>query len=88
MKHAGLPNITGTAKYQRATGNDDYGFNINRTSGALYGMELGNTINDFAGTASTGANTIGFDASRSNPIYGSSTTVQLPSIKLIPQLRY
>ena len=88
MKHAGLPNITGTAKYQRAAGNDDYGFNINRTSGALYGMELGNTTNDFAGTASTGANTIGFDASRSNPIYGSSTTVQPPSIKLTPQLRY
>ena len=30
----------------------------------------------------------GFDASRSNPIYGSSTTVQPPAISLIPQLRY
>ena len=29
-----------------------------------------------------------FDASKSNPIYGNSTTVQPPAIQLIPQLRY
>lgn len=29
-----------------------------------------------------------FDASRSNAIYGASTTVQPPAIVLIPQIRY
>lgn len=29
-----------------------------------------------------------FDASRSNAIYGASTTVQPPAVKLIPQIRY
>ena len=31
---------------------------------------------------------VGFDASRVNPIYGASTTVQPPAIKLIPVIRY
>lgn len=29
-----------------------------------------------------------FDASRSNSIYGNSTTVQPPAIQLTPQIRY
>lgn len=34
------------------------------------------------------AGSIGFDASRSNVIYGASNTVQPASIKLIPVLKY
>lgn len=33
-------------------------------------------------------NGLAFDASRSNPIYGKSTTVQPPSFSLIPQIKY
>lgn len=32
--------------------------------------------------------TYGFDASKSNPIYGNSSTVQPPAIQLIPQIKY
>lgn len=48
----------------------------------VYGQKRTSGINN------TDAPVIKFDASKSNPIYGSSTTVQPPSIKLIPQLRY
>ena len=29
-----------------------------------------------------------FNASKSNPIYGNSSTVQPPAIQLIPQIKY
>ena len=32
--------------------------------------------------------TLGFDASKSNPIYGRSDTVQLPAITMIAQIKY
>ena len=33
-------------------------------------------------------NGFSFNASRSNPIYGNSTTVQPPALALIPQIKY
>ena len=39
-------------------------------------------------TSNTDAPVIKFDASKSNPIYGSSDTVQPPALTLIPQIRY
>lgn len=78
---AGLPNIVGSG--QRT---DDY-YNTVPTSGALY-VEMVYGQKRTSGINNTDAPVIKFDASKSNPIYGSSTTVQPPSIKLIPQLRY
>lgn len=59
----------------------DGAFYVKNNDGTLV-MEYNGT------TTSTSYQRQYFDASRSNPIYGSSTTVQPPSIKLIPQLRY
>lgn len=78
---AGLPNITGHIDYDSA-GNIDY-----RENGCL------STDNNKASTGTRGSSVdlyrgIHIDASRSNPIYGSSATVQPPAIKLIPVIRY
>lgn len=83
VKGAGLPNIIGyfgsvTYDYQTpiATGAMvDVGAIKSKTSGADISREQ-----YWRGT--------NFDASRSNPIFGASNTVQPPAITLIPQLRY
>ena len=76
---AGLPNIKGSA-----------GMALAKRwiySGALYG-KTDNTL-EFAQTGSSGSYCqLELDASKSNPIYGSSTTVQPPAVTLIPQIRY
>ena len=41
-----------------------------------------------ADTTSQGSASTLFKASKSNPIYGNSTTVQPPAIQLIPQIKY
>ena len=71
---AGLPNITGSQKtfvdIGRSAGN-----------GALYRIDDGS---DYVGTTinqATRYNELGFDASRSNPIYGNSSTVQPEAIQ-------
>ena len=77
---AGLPNIIG----------ETAGFTYKNLaqSGALTIKEKSNVglsggyDNSFLRTL------VGFDASRSNPIYGASATVQPPAIKLLPILRY
>ena len=86
---AGLPNITGTHK------SSSYGGlwrgAIGESSGAL---TTSRRVSDFTpivnSDSSVGANndTISIDASKSNPIYGASATVQPAAIKLIPIIRY
>jgi microcystin-dependent protein len=78
---AGLPNIEGSHRmsYFRQ---DTFG-NTTEQTGAFY--NAGNTENvvGTAGvniTAGTGTHTASFDASRSNPIYGNSNTVQPKSL--------
>ena len=77
---AGLPNITGATA--------GFTYNDLAQSGALTIKEKSNVglsggyDNSFLRTL------VGFDASRSNPIYGASTTVQPPAIKLIPIIKY
>ena len=80
IKGAGLPNIAGTSA------SSSIGF-LDNFTGAIYGI-VDDAVYDAGAGAHTSYSAFGFDASRSNPIYGSSTTVQPPSIKLIPQLRY
>lgn len=84
----GLPNITGS--FYDFTVQDNLSGGI-QVSGALY------KVNDpsnaqfkvlTAYTASFAQDGIGFDASRSNPIYGASDTVQPPALALIPQIKY
>lgn len=74
---AGLPNITGGFD-----GNTDDG-NSNKT-GAFYAL---NTKNSGA-NGGEGPGVVGFDASRSNPIYGNSDTVQPPALTMRYIIKY
>ena len=68
---AGLPNITGTFSRQV---NNSYGGD----DGAFYNRELGGqSSGQYSGSGFPSG--VGFDASRSNSIYGRSDTVQPPA---------
>lgn len=73
---AGLPNITG---YIEA---------IDSSDGILF--KFNSQINQGAGRGYGDGNhkLYSFDASRANPIYGASNTVQPPAITLIAQIKY
>lgn len=73
---AGLPNITG---YIEA---------IDSSDGILFKFK--SQINQGAGRGYGDGNhkLYSFDASRANPIYGASNTVQPPAITLIAQIKY
>ena len=77
---AGLPNITG-AYNTRDSAADGYQGAIRYTSQ--------NKVFTYDWIANKYGNGIrSFDAALSNPIYGASSTVQPPAIKLIPIIRY
>ena len=76
---AGLPNITGLLDIARFVGG--------RAQGAFYQGVILENVGITSGNNLGGAESY-FDASRSNSIYGSSNTVQPPSIVLIPQIKY
>ena len=81
-----MPNITGVI---RAIGES---FATNGYAGeksALYKESGGPYVYDTQSNTDGGnAGSIGFDASRSNVIYGASNTVQPPTITMIPILKY
>ena len=78
VKAAGLPNITGNAGSMMGRGDSN-------PQGAFHLLKS----NDWGGDSSWyNGWVLGFDASRSNSIYGKSAIVQPPAICLIPQLRY
>ena len=79
MVAAGLPNITGWF----ANGAEIY---KQYASGAFYIDDDLTPVEGHADGANNG--NVRFDASRANPIYGRTSTVQPPAISLIPQLRY
>jgi microcystin-dependent protein len=75
---AGLPNITGTIYRVACT-------EYLRGTGAFNGTNNGSNDTE---TGRSGSATFSFDASRSSAIYGNSTTVQPPSIKVRVYTRY
>lgn len=78
---AGLPNINGrfyVIGWESAA---------SEASGAFYTTERWQNVAGPWGEA-MGGRLFNFDASMSNAIYGKSTTVQPPSIVLIPQIKY
>ena len=86
QRKAGLPNITGVASnyYDCGLIRTD---NNKSVSGCFY--EGKQTDWEIKGDVqSDQGRKLNFDASRSNPIYGSSDTVQPPAINVIPILRY
>ena len=82
---AGLPNITGKVYDISDFGDESYHKNegamtiIKGTSSGIANINGGNR------SVPAGIN---FDASRSNPIYGRSNTVQPPAITMIAQIKY
>lgn len=81
-KSAGLPNITGTKEAQ-------YGEDIINNS--LKGAYVTNTVarrKTLSTEWSMYVTGVTFDASKSNPIYGASDTVQPPALILLPIIKY
>ena len=75
----GLPNITG-----KWTAGELTSYQVNETygEGALY--TTGEGVFRGASKSADVSAVLGFDASRSNAIYGRSTTVQPPALRLLP----
>ena len=71
-KNAGLPNITG--KFYHDT-------NVKKTLEGAFSYTDGSSLN-LANSATSTSGYVTFDASKSNPIYGNSDTVQPPSVCL------
>ena len=81
IKEAGLPNITG--EFSTECGNWPW---HDHPNSAIYQNGLISNNGGFAGSDTD--DLVKFDASRSNSIYGNSSTVQPPAITLLPQVRY
>lgn len=84
VMEAGLPNIKGQATFINSDG-------VNNTQypdrGALYWASYARNAK-MQTISGTGKRDIMIDASRSNNIYGASTTVQPPALCLLPCIRY
>lgn len=86
---AGLPNINGTIAIDLPGGiapfeNSGYGALFNNYSAKSHTSYISGN-----GSVTRSSDTIlRFDASRSNSIYGASTTVQPPALCLLPCIRY
>ena len=81
VKSAGLPNITGSLT------NRGTGFRASQASSngcIVVGGDLSNSI----GAVSATSYNVSIDASRSNSIYGKSTTVQPPALTLLPCIKF
>lgn len=77
-REAGLPNITG-----------NFVLSSDSTAEQMKGAFVrGASVGRYAGDRDNNAMDISFNASRSSPIYGRSSTVQPASIVLIPQMKY
>lgn len=72
---AGLPNITATGGFYENLSDSDL---KNRLTGAFY-VNANNQTHKGSGNTDSDNPTLDFDASRSNPIYGASDTVQPPA---------
>lgn len=93
---AGLPNITGGGNYDKPELYMSYAwagwFNGTTTQkrGALSVYMPSNNAGTLqaSGSSTIGGVSLAFDASKSNPIYGNSTTVRPNSISLLPLIKY
>jgi microcystin-dependent protein len=81
VKAAGLPNIEGTFYSSHGEGM------IGKETGPFKGTDAGSYGFDSGGNQEHGI-TVTFDASRSNSIYGNSTTVQPPAICMRYCIKY
>lgn len=76
FKSAGLPNISGTNFGKVQTGN------------SVSGAATKGNAESYAGYFSSSGNFTNLNASRSNSTYGNSSTVQPPSMALLPCIKF
>lgn len=82
---AGLPNITGRATYIQTDGQNQSDY---PDLGCLFWGVYNHGWKTSARNEGPAKRDLLFDASRSNSIYGKSSTVQPPSLCLLPCIRY
>ena len=90
VKSAGLPNITGTVS-RILTGTSSQGSNVAAGTGAFSNMSAAAVSKDATASSAKWWNdnrTLNFNASKSNSIYGNSTTVQPPAIQTLIIIKY
>lgn len=86
LVEAGLPNITGSVLF--SSNNSNQFIPTDSFNGCLYGTDTA-TKSNYLSTATAGGSSVerarqlNVDASRSNPIYGGSNTVQPQAIKVL-----
>lgn len=80
-KEAGLPNITGSHYMDEIV-------KYYSIEGTFYFYEPEPRLRSIAGSNNYSSGYLKFDASRSNPIYGKSTTVQPPALTMLPIIKY
>ncbi len=83
---AGLPNITASPRPSAEIGWTIFTHSFSGESGAISWESSSGT--DIAVGEGAGVGSFDFDASRSNSIYGSSNTVQPPSVKVRVKTRF
>ena len=81
LVQAGLPNITGNATWVTAADASAVG------RGAIYWKSTANQITSRTSSSNI-PDSLAFDASLSNSIYGNSSTVQPQSIKIFVLIKY
>lgn len=86
---AGLPNIKAGSldNYYAMLAAKDWA-SVTRGWRGATNMRVPTVSNSIPSGTGWGGATWEFDASKSNPIYGNSSTVQPPAIQLIPQIKY
>ena len=88
---AGLPNVTGDFSTRIYSSSTAYAVtSVNSANGAFSSRVNGNNAMIFQYVPGTSVNhgSVNIDASRSNSIYSSSTTVQPPAINVFAIMRY
>ena len=81
IKNAGLPNITG--QIPNYIGSQSPG-----AHGAIFLTDNGPSGLPQTGGTFYNLMSLSFDASDSNSIFGTSTTVQPPALQLLPQIKF
>lgn len=86
VKDAGLPNITGNVERRRSGGVTQ--FALFTHSSGVFNLDT-QTLEGLVNQSTVyGSNSFGFDASRSNSIYGNSATVQPPALTCLICIKY
>lgn len=82
---AGMPNIAGTATFINSDGEDQTNY---PDTGCFYWGTYTHTWTTYSTNKGPAKRNLNFSASRSNSIYGKSSTVQPPALCLLPCIRY